>query len=297
MSAIRRITADNLEDFLSEKVINRFETDFDDYIENQADEISIKNLNDLIERDLGDNSEDKPSRKPRERHFNNSAVDNDVLTSLEKLRESLSSQIIPLENLRPPAGLPTGLDVFDDFLLWRGIPKGDISLFHGQPGAGATSLWAHSVKKIHEQNKWAAWINSEWELMPSYLIQKNLKLNRLLVVKKPQDNQQLFWVLQELITSSLFESVGCHLKEGSLKNHQLQKLKKLARQYQVALVIISHGRTWLQNPLFALVIDCSRDFFTIKRALHRPTPFSISGSAIYEDLMPQLTSGARSFLR
>lgn len=212
------------------------------------------------------------------------------------LREKLSGSLRSLDQLRPPTGLSTGIDVFDDFLLWRGLPKGELTLLYGKPGSGATSLWIQTAKKVQEQKKWVAWINSQWELLPSHLTQKNIDLKKLLVVKKPKEDQQLFWILQELITSSLFELIGCHLPETSLKIHQLKKLKSLARLHQVSLVIISHAKQWAVNPLFGLVIDCARDFFTVKRALHRPTPFSIEGSVIHADFRSQLTSAPGSLL-
>lgn len=222
------------------------------------------------------------------------------------LKERLSGSLRSLDQLRPPAGLATGIDVFDDFLLWRGLPKGDLTLLNGKPGAGATSLWINTAQRIHQNttntvndktksktNKWVAWINSDWELLPSHLVHKNIDLKRLLVVKKPKETHQMFWILQELITSSLFEMIGCHLPETFLKTHQLQKLKKLARTHQVALVIISHAKQWATHPLFSLVIDCARDFFTVKRALHRPTPFSIQGSLIHANFRSQFTSSTR----
>lgn len=216
--------------------------------------------------------------------------------SLPELKEQLGIKLKSLNQLRPPEGLPTGLAVFDDFLLWRGIPKGELSLLHGKPGTGATSLWIEAAKKVHQEKKWAAWVNSDWELLPSNLEQKGIDLRRLLVVKKPEESSQLFWILQELISSSLFELIGCHIPEGSLKIHQLQKLKKLARTHKVAFVIISHAKRWVQNQIFSLVIDCQRDFFTVRRALHRPTPFHISGSLVYESLMSQLTTKPRALV-
>lgn len=221
------------------------------------------------------------------------SVDN---ITLPELKEKLGSQLRGLDQLRPPEGLKTGVDAFDDFLLWRGIPKGELSLFHGKPGSGATSLWLKMAAQVHKEKKWVAWVNSDWELMPSHLEQQGLSLERTLVVRKPEDSSGLFWILQELISSSLFETVGCHLTEGSLKIHQLQKLKKLAKTHNVAFVIVSHAKLWSQNPIFALVIDCQRDFFTVKRALHRPTPFSISGGLVYENLMSQLTAKPRSLV-
>ena len=216
--------------------------------------------------------------------------------SLPELKQKLGTQLRGLEQLRPPEGLRTGVDAFDDFLLWRGIPKGELTLLHGKPGSGATSLWLKMAAQIHKERKWVAWVNSDWELMPSHLEQQGMALDRTFVVRKPEDSSSLFWILQELISSSLFETVGCHLTEGSLKIHQLQKLKKLAKTNNVAFVIVSHAKLWSQNPIFSLVVDCQREFFTIKKASHRPTPFTISGGLVYENLMSQLTTKPRSLV-
>lgn len=223
------------------------------------------------------------------------SVDEEI--SVEELRDKMSQQLVSLHQLKPPPGLTTGIDVIDDFLLWRGFPQGDLTLLSGQPGTGATSLWLQTAVKVQERKKWVAWINSDWELMPSALIHKKINLQKLLVVRKPADQSQLFWILQEMITSSLFEMIGCHISEGSFKNHQLQKLKKLARTYQVSLVFVTHSQQWTNFSLFSLVIDCQGDFFTIKRAAHRPTPFTIPGGLVHADLMSQLTTDTRSLLR
>lgn len=202
--------------------------------------------------------------------------------------DTASRSLISLDRVRPPPELPTGIDVFDNFLIWRGLPKGDLTLLSGKPGTGGTSLWVNTVRKIHQEKKWVAWINSDWELLPANLVQKKIDLQRLLIVKKPKEASQMFWILKELISSSLFEMVGCHLQEGGLKNHQLRKLKKLAALHQVALIVICQATQWVLNPLFSLVIECQRDFFTIKRALYRPTPFTISSSMIHTDFLSQV---------
>lgn len=203
---------------------------------------------------------------------------------------------VSAQDLQPPAGLPTGVNTLDDFLLWKGIPQGDLSLFQGSPGTGATSLWIALTQKIHEQNKWAAWVGGAGtQLLPSYLISRKINLKKLLVVKEPTEAEQLFWVLQELITSSLFEVIGCELSEMSFKNHQLQKLRKLSRSYKVALVFVAHKISQFINPLFSLIIEFQKDFITLKRALHRPTPFRISSNAIRPQFQLSHT-GIRKYL-
>jgi recombination protein RecA len=203
---------------------------------------------------------------------------------------------VKAENLQPPGGVPTGIAVFDDFLLWKGIPKGDLTLLQGMPGTGATSLFVQLMKQAHQKNLWAAWVNSSAQLLPAHLSSHSINLKKLLVVRKPQEKEQLFWILQEMITSSLFEVIGCELGEMFFKNHQLQKLKKLCRFHKVALVFVSHKISKFVNPLFSLSILFQRDFITVQRALHRPTPFNIAGSMIHANFMPQLKNAARKLL-
>lgn len=152
------------------------------------------------------------------------------------------------------------------------------------------------VEQVHAQNKWAAWINADAQLFPTYLANHGLNLKKLLVVKEPKEHEQLFWILQELITSSLFEVIGCNLKEFFLKNHQLQKLKRLCRVHKVALVFINQKPQRFINPLFSLIVLFQRDFITIQRALHRPTPFNIAGSMIHANFMHQFKNTARKLL-
>ncbi|MNJ93308.1 recombinase A [compost metagenome] len=219
------------------------------------------------------------------------------MTSTIALPAELSHlPFVSAEDLKPPAGLPTGSSVLDDFLLWRGVPQGDLSLLQGVPGTGATSLWVNLVQKVHEQGKWAAWINGGSQIFPAHLSHHKINLKKLLVVKEPAENEKLFWLLQELISSSLFEVIGCHLKEMFFKNHQLQKLKRLCRLHKVALIFVNQKPMKFVNPLFSLIIQFQRDFITIQRALHRPTPFNVAGSMIHANFMHQFKNTARKLL-
>jgi recombination protein RecA len=48
----------------------------------------------------------------------------------------------------------------------------------------------------------------------------------------------------------------------------------------VALVFVCHKITGFVNPLFSLIIEFQKDLVTLKRALHRPTPFRLSNNLI-----------------
>lgn len=217
---------------------------------------------------------------------------------IEELKKQLG--LIADFQVKSPDGAPTGISLFDDFLIWKGLPKGELSLLSGRLGSGASSLWLTAAACAHRAGKWTAWINSDSNLLPSALKQKEIDFSKFLVVNKPQELRKLFWLVQELVTSSLFELIACPA-EG-FKSHQLKKLKTLARTHHVALVMIltssevtnrsqlRQNQLLLSDSIFSLVVECSRDFFVIKRALHRPTPFFIQGSQIYADLMPRISN-------
>jgi hypothetical protein len=204
----------------------------------------------------------------------------DKQTRLELLKASLFNELVEDDNLKTPKGLKTGITLLDQFLLWQGLPLGEVSLLHGAAGTGATSLWAETCKFAQQEGGWAAWVNSSLQLHPQFLRKRQINLNQLLVVDKPADNTQMFWILQELISSQLFTLIGCHWPKEPLKIHQLQKLKKLARQYQVALVFVSESELKPLHANLSLVVKCERDFFTVERAQHRLTPFTTSNQSI-----------------
>ncbi len=219
----------------------------------------------------------------------------------KSLREQLGNQLVSFDQLRTPEGLPTGISTLDRFLLWKGLPKGDLTLLRGPLGTGCTSLWLSTARIIHSEKKWTAWINADWELLPSHLVQKKLDLNRLLVVEKPANQESLFYILQELITSCLFEMIGCPIDLSSIKPHHLYKIKRLAHQHKVALVLMSSSHRYKNHPIFSLIVDVQKDFLSIQRAQHRPTPFHIArdnsetqlnytGRNLYENFMRELTT-------
>lgn len=203
--------------------------------------------------------------------------------ALELLKNSLGTSLVSVENLRPQDGVSTGIKELDQFLLWNGLPKGDLSLFKGAVGSGSTSLWVQSVKQLHLAGKWAAWIGSSASLCPHHLSQRGVKLNQLLVVEPDSNPEAGFWMAQELITSSLFDSIAIQFHDSFPKNHQLQKLKSLARTHKVSVVLIAHEekkKIRFNSELFPLVIDFNGHNLNVQRALHRPTPFLIQKKSL-----------------
>lgn len=210
---------------------------------------------------------------------------------LADLRDKLQNHLVTEDDVKPPEGVPTGLSSFDEALLWKGLPKGEISLISSAPGYGGSSLYLQAVEGVHRSGKWAAWVNSDWQLFPSPDLRARLRWDRLLVVKNPRDAVKLVWIVQEMITSGLFEMVGCHLPRFFLKTHQLLKLKNLARLHKVALVFVTEGRPRL-HPLFALVLECGERGVLVLRALHRPAPFRLEGVFQHARSLPAISRTA-----
>lgn len=215
--------------------------------------------------------------------------------SLIQLKEKFSHFLIRDDEVKPPQGLPTGVEEFDRALLWKGLPQGELSLFRGDIGTGALSIWLQTAAKVQVAGRWCAWMNSEWELFPAPPWTDRLRWEKMIVVEKPRTPDLFFWILQEMISSSLFGLIGCHLPDISLKNHQLIKLKSLARTYRVALVFITSVKT-LAHPIYALVIECFRDSVVIHRALHRPSPRTLEGVLRYARPLSALLQGRRILL-
>ena len=170
-----------------------------------------------------------------------------------------------------------------NFLLWSGIPKGHLSLFCGSLGTGATSLWIETAGRVIKDGLWAGWINGDVPLAPQSLYHKQMDLSRFVSIEKPPSSAKLFWVLQEMMSSSLFEFIGCDLGSMQLREHQLRKLQTQAREANVALVFTSQ----LAPPrgsaasILSLIVHFDKKQISVERALHRPTPHSISRSITY----------------
>lgn len=202
--------------------------------------------------------------------------------------------LIPAEKLRPPPGISTGMNSLDRFLLWNGIPKGALSSLNGTKGWGATSLWVQMASALTKQNKHVAWVESaHTQLNPWHLRQKDVDLKNLFVVSAPRDLKQLLWALQELCSLDLFEMVTCSLDRHLLKDHQLLKLKRLARRHQTAVVFLSE-RSWT-HPHLDVSLSFHKDRILVVRALHRPTPHILERREPHAHALPEFVPKRKVF--
>jgi recombination protein RecA len=210
---------------------------------------------------------------------------------LENLIRELGPKLVTPDRVVPPPGVPTGWAQLDRFLLWHGFPKAAVSLMVSESG-GATTLWSRSAAEVTGAGKWAAWINdSATSLTPWSLRHRQVDLSKLLYVSAPADERQLLWCLQELMSLSLFELIGCDLGEWELKEHQILKLKKLAMRYQTAIVFITRKQPRRLSSFYSLILHFEKARVSVTRALHRSTPHTLERKDLYADTLPQLVSG------
>jgi hypothetical protein len=215
-----------------------------------------------------------------------------AVPTAQDLRDLLKAHLCDAQSLRQPEGLATGLSELDGFLIWKGLPKGALSLLRGNIGAGATSLWMGAAAQTIRNRRFAAWVNSEIPLCPLSLSHQRLDLSRFISIDQPESEKKLFWLLQELMSTELFELIGCDLGDRSLREHQVRKLQAQARLANVALVFIAQEHGASKNSwslagkrvrgslasLFSLIIKFQKSHLLIERALHRPTPQALAST-------------------
>jgi recombination protein RecA len=204
---------------------------------------------------------------------------------IDELKTTLALHLCDASQLKQPDTLPTGFAAIDRFLFGGGLPKGQLTLFKGALGKGSTSLWIETATLLLASGRRAVWINHDIPLSPLPLKQKGLDLNRLISIETPENEKQLFWILQQLMASSLFDLIGCDLGRFSLREHQLRKLQIQARQTNTCLVFLSDEQKLQQGnlvTLFSVILRFEKRQIVIERASHRPTPHPISRSLSYD---------------
>ena len=102
--------------------------------------------------------------------------------------------------------------------------------------------------------------------------------------EKTRSKEKLAWLLQELMSSGLFDLIGCDLGEEQLRVQDLRKLQAQARETNIALVFLTRHMPpkGASAALFALILKFERRRILIERALHRPTPQSFPRSVSYD---------------
>jgi hypothetical protein len=169
---------------------------------------------------------------------------------------SALQKVDSLPLLKPNVGIPTGVEVIDDFLLWKGIPKGEISIFQSQYSSNATALWRHMMDHLLKEKRKVFWLQS--------FNSSDLNVS----------------TLRDLIKNAFFEVLAITLVDLEIFKNDIPKIIELAEKYNVSVVLICSPISKSYYSYFNLIVDCDFDFFTIRKALFRPTPFHIHSSSL-----------------
>ncbi len=215
-------------------------------------------------------------------------------TLKDSLKDKFSSAFVSSDQLRhqQKVGLPSGCVPLDQFLASQGLPRGEISLLISRPGSGGTSFCLQLLRLNLPELGYASWISSKAQLFAPHLVQTQIDLRRILIVRRPEKVRSFFWILEEVLAADVFGCLICHLEDQPLSLRQFVKLKRLARQKQVALIFLVSQP--LRCPLdeFAVVLEFSYRQITVLRALHRLTPFVIETSSLPPSMLAVLTGKA-----
>ena len=174
-------------------------------------------------------------------------------------------------------GWPTGLYELDQHTAWNGLPKAALSLFVGPLGLGATSLWINAASHTVQEGRWVGWVSSEAQLFPLPLQQRQIDLGKVVVIENPNEAKQAMWLLQELLSTTLFGLIGCDLVFKP-REKDLKHLQVLTRAMKTSVVFFTENTNHFRSPLYSLIVSCQQKGFLIERALHRPVPHFINRS-------------------
>jgi hypothetical protein len=114
-------------------------------------------------------------------------------------------------------------------LVETGIPRGAITQICGY---GKTEAAVQIIRDNPEFK--TAWIESEFELNPLGVAQRNVDLTRILFAEA---GEHMIWTCHQILKSHLFPIVV--LKEAPMDDFLLRKLQLAAERSQTALVILT----------------------------------------------------------
>ncbi len=141
-----------------------------------------------------------------------------MLMTIEQLKYLVSSQ----HTLHTRECLHTSL-------LESGVPRGAITQICG---FGKTEAAVQLIKDNAEFK--AAWIESEFELNPLGVAQRDVDLTRILFAEA---GEHMVWTCHQILKSNLYPIVI--LKSAPLDDFLLRKLQLAAEKSQTALVILT----------------------------------------------------------
>ncbi len=186
-------------------------------------------------------------------------------------------------SLRP--ALSTGYGLLDKQLHYRGWPRGAISeLLISHHGMGEIRLLIPLLAKLSRQSGYIVWINPPYQPYAPALVEQQIALDKLLVIKT-QSLQDTLWAGQQAMTSKNCSAVLIWLPDKPL-NNEIRRLC-LAAKNGHCWGIIFRSKRLQQHPSPAVL----RIKINIQQAQHQLSivkqPGGWAGQEIKLDLFPE----------
>jgi hypothetical protein len=160
-----------------------------------------------------------------------------------RLEERFGRVILPFPGAapEPERGISTGIEALDR-LLPRGVPRGALTLWTGEPSCGRTAALRALVKRSCLAGREVAVVDASRTLTPAFACVGGEALPGLCVVRPPAGwkGGDGGWAAEALLRTGVFELV---VLDGSLPPAVAAlRLRALARESGAALVVAAQGR-------------------------------------------------------
>lgn len=158
--------------------------------------------------------------------------------------------------------VPTGLPQFDRLLGVGGYPRKYLTMISGAGGVGKTTIAAQSIREAQRLGLKVLYVETDFKFVPSYLKSLGVDLSKLTIIQGEVGEEVLAEMLEELKDGEyqfvvvdtvskitpLIEAQKANFdsqtigQQAKLISRFLRKLKPLANQHNMAVVLLNHER-------------------------------------------------------
>ena len=157
--------------------------------------------------------------------------------------------------------ISTGALTLDHALGVGGIPRGRITEIYGHEASGKTTLTLHVIAEAQKAGGYAAFIDAEHALDPTYAIALGVDIDNL-YISQPNSGEEALEILEKVVSSTAFDIVvvdsvaalvsraelagdigDAHIAlQARLMSHALRKLTAIISNTNTAVVFINQLR-------------------------------------------------------
>lgn len=155
----------------------------------------------------------------------------------------------------------SGISAFDKLLGCGGYPKQYLTMISGQAGVGKTTLAIHAIREAQKAGLKTLYVETDYKFVPKYFRQMGVAIEQLTVIQGEVGEDILSEMIKEIETGKygfvILDTVSkltpreevekdfdSHTigKQAMLIGRFLRKLKPLANQHNLAVLLLNHER-------------------------------------------------------